>query len=157
MKHKIEIEEEPKPVEELKEEEEEELSLTQKPLLNVIISVSGIGKERSELKTMAVEIGADYSHEWPSSSDKEKVLIVDKNGSWRGTPKYKAAISQNAPIVDKQWILDSYKSLKKQPYAKYLVENNNTEKRLFTIEEENQKFEEWKRFVEKYTLKMDLC
>lgn len=157
LKEKDKIEEvEPLDIEEIKEEDEEEITSKNRPLINVIISISGIGKERSELKTMAVELGADYSHEWPSSSDKEKVLVVDKDGSWRGTPKFKLAESQNAPIVDKQWILDSYKSFKKEPYSNYIIGNDKTKKRAFTLEEENQKFEEWKQFVENYVSKMEV-
>lgn len=140
-----------------------------KPLQGVTISVSGIGSERSKLKTIAFAMGAEYNFNWDSTTKNEKVLIVDKNYNYSTTPKYKQAFKEKAKIVDQAWLYQCEKEAKKVPYTKFLVKPNKGKESSdeeesdgpndydyddgFVVDDElDNKFEEWKRFVKKFVV-----
>jgi len=80
---------------------------TTKPLAHVVLSVSGIGPERSDIRNMVAELGGTYSHDLPSTAlpGQQLLLLVDAaSDQWHNTPKHQQAIAQDVPIVDKSWI-----------------------------------------------------
>lgn len=96
-----------------------------KPLANVIVSVSGIGPERAEIRRILGELGGTYSHEWPESPPKGAtvVLLVDApSDQWHDTPKHNAALAQGVPIVDKSWILACDKKKQNLAVGPYLAQ-----------------------------------
>lgn len=96
---------------------------SEKPLSHIILSVSGIGPERAEIRTIVTELGGTYDQNLPNSvaPGKQVILLVDASSDqWENTPKHQQAIAKNYPIVDRSWLTACQKKSQFLAIAPYL-------------------------------------
>jgi hypothetical protein len=88
----------------------------------VVLTVSGIGKERGELRDMACKHGAKYINDY--SDDVTHVVVADQN-PFLTSPKVQSAIRDGRSVISQSWIRDCISKSTKLPERKYLASSRS--------------------------------
>jgi len=87
----------------------------------VIAVVSGIGKERADIRNKLQSLGGEYRPDW--TDDATHLICASA-----GTPKFTQAKDSSAYIVHPEWVYDSFSNQKKMDESPYSLEKPHTPK-----------------------------
>jgi hypothetical protein len=95
------------------------------PLSHIVLTVSGIGPERAEVRKTLTDLGGTYLQNLPTSAAPGQLLILLVDASsdqWIDTPKHQQALAQNVSIVDRSWLNACEKKKQFLAVAPYLAQ-----------------------------------